>query len=291
MKACWRPHARSSWHRGSGPPPADVAQRAGVSEGILFHRFKSKEALFRAALNPELDDSPEMSQLSALVGQRTVAENLCQAASGFIEILRERLPALMVICSNPGPEGIQGLMREMDPPGKAMVRLLASDLGAEMRRGRLRRVDAEVAARALIGGIFDDAMETLIHGPPEGQPLILSQGIGAGCNRATAGVVVGGQTLPLLLTLLATPVFYSLIDDLGALRTRLTARKNAVDRGAANLDAAISTGAVAAHAPARHAPRAPPQLVRPIRECPARRRAVPSRRRPAPAPAAALPLR
>jgi multidrug efflux pump subunit AcrB len=44
-------------------------------------------------------------------------------------------------------------------------------------------------------------------------PLAVSTGIGSGFNRATSGVVVGGQTLSLLLTLLATPVVYTLVDD------------------------------------------------------------------------------
>jgi len=47
-------------------------------------------------------------------------------------------------------------------------------------------------------------------------PLAVGTGPGAEERRVIAVVIIGGQTLSLVLTLVATPVAYSLLDDLGA---------------------------------------------------------------------------
>src|SRR6266567_2708076 len=60
-------------------------------------------------------------------------------------------------------------------------------------------------------------------------PLALGTGPGAEERRSIAIVVIGGQTLSLLLTLIATPVVYSVLDDLrSTARWRKWAAKTAV---------------------------------------------------------------
>ncbi|HTJ46228.1 MAG TPA: efflux RND transporter permease subunit [Kofleriaceae bacterium] len=76
-------------------------------------------------------------------------------------------------------------------------------------------------------------------------PLVFTNGISSGFSKSIAGIVVGGQTLSLLLTLVAIPVIYTLFDDL-SVKTRRGLRRLfrrdevAVDRGQADLDQAAT---------------------------------------------------
>ena len=68
-------------------------------------------------------------------------------------------------------------------------------------------------------------------------PLAISRGVGAGLARATAASSSAGRRFSLLLTLLATPVAYSLFDDLSRAAKRTFGSKRVVDKGEADLDA------------------------------------------------------
>ncbi|MBI4851835.1 MAG: efflux RND transporter permease subunit [Acidobacteria bacterium] len=55
-------------------------------------------------------------------------------------------------------------------------------------------------------------------------PLAIGTGPGSEERRAVATIVIGGQTLSLFLTLLVTPVAYSIFDDIGQLVSKLFAK-------------------------------------------------------------------
>ncbi|MCP3100799.1 TetR/AcrR family transcriptional regulator [Myxococcus sp. K15C18031901] len=133
---------------------AMVAERARVSEGIIFRRFKTKDGLFRAALDLDLVDPPEIADLEQRVGQGTVVDNLHDAGVALVGILRLLVPLNVLALSNPSRSGPIG-SRARPNPREAYSSILANYTRGEVALGRLRDVDPDLFACAFIGGIND----------------------------------------------------------------------------------------------------------------------------------------
>jgi len=152
--------------RGILATSAEVAQRAGVSEGSIFKRFKTKADLFRAAMGVDVEDVPRaLSVLASLAGSNTVEENLVVAGIQTVGFFTRVMPIMMMSWSNPKVQGCFPAGGEgADPPPLRAQAHVAQYLSAEVQLGRLRTIDVAVIARAYMGAlsayVFSEMLST-----------------------------------------------------------------------------------------------------------------------------------
>lgn len=144
---------------------AEVAKRAGIAEGTLFHRFDSKEALFRAAMR--FDPEDVLSFIDALPGRAGTSDlraTLVAFAEGFIEHARIALPVMMMSWSN--PEGHFCSERGGERQQRQQRVLLAVNrfFEAEMKLGRMKRLPTDILARMLLGSLYQFCMGSMFTG-------------------------------------------------------------------------------------------------------------------------------
>lgn len=165
--------------RGIQATTAEVAQRAGVSEGTLFKRFGTKSALFHACLHVSPESAPWLLRLDAALREtppRPVREVLVEAAREVLAFYRLIVPAIMMRWSNPDSAGAaQTLATGLggEPPPLVASRRTTAWFAAEMARGRLRAVPPEVPARVFLGTLFNYAFLEVLqrdHGLPGPEP-------------------------------------------------------------------------------------------------------------------------
>jgi AcrR family transcriptional regulator len=158
--------------RGFRATTIEVAERAGVSEGSIFKRFKSKLELFRAAMEQHLAQPDWIRSLGERVGKGDLRENLIALGIEFITFFRELMPLIVMAQANPGPDGLPMAFDQPVPPPVRVLQQITAYISAEMRAGRMRKHDPEIAARALAGGLINFVFfETIQRSRPELQMM------------------------------------------------------------------------------------------------------------------------
>lgn len=146
--------------QGASAGTAMIARRAGVSEGILFKRFKTKEALFEAALTADGESNQWRQLLIESAGKSTPRRNLKKAILALFDKLQKLVPKLMVL---------EGQGRHRPPPSGAKAppledaAAITAYLKKEVKNGRLKLAHPERHAHEIVGAVVHCTMLRLRH--------------------------------------------------------------------------------------------------------------------------------
>jgi AcrR family transcriptional regulator len=176
--------------RGMKATTAEVAQRAGISEGALFKRFKTKAALFRAAVEHVGEAPAWITSLPARVGRGSLASELEALALEMLQFARTLMPCVLMAHANNGDGELPVWQGTVPPPIRAL-KALATYFEAEMKLGRVRAGDPEIYARSFAGPIMHFVVMELMHRSQDFMPIASETFV-----RGHVRVLLGGFQSP-----------------------------------------------------------------------------------------------
>ena len=153
---------------------AEVAKRAHVSEGTLFKRFKTKDALFEAAMMQAFHAEAEhfVGSLLGRVGRGVLRQQLEEVAVRGIEFFRKIVALNMMQAANPGRSAFPHRANEEgEHRAVGSRRLFEAYFEAEKRIGRLGDVDAAVLSRTFIAALYNFAAMEVMLGTSDPDPM------------------------------------------------------------------------------------------------------------------------
>jgi AcrR family transcriptional regulator len=149
--------------KGSDATTSEIAAKAGVSHGIIFKRFKTKQALFQCAMQDQSDWGQAIpALLNTSLGRKDVETTLVELGTLFVEKFLMLIPTLMMAWSNKQEtenpaESAAAANKERATKALQSVKTIAAYLEAEYRLGRIRDTDFEVVAQAFVGALWHHA--------------------------------------------------------------------------------------------------------------------------------------
>lgn len=158
--------------RGFQATTAEVAERAGISEGSIFKRFRTKEELFHAAMRAEMEEAEWLAELEARAGVGDVRDSLYVTGMEIIAFMRRIVPLTMMAWSKaPGPDGLPPHVAAPNPPSLRARARIAAWFEGEVQAGRVRRHDPEIVARAFLGALQSYVLFEILHRAHDQAPL------------------------------------------------------------------------------------------------------------------------
>jgi AcrR family transcriptional regulator len=134
----------------------DIAKRAGVSEGSIFNRFPTKEALFEAAMDKQV---PPAFALGRYLGKGDMKTNLVELTVQSIDFLSQLLPSLMLRWSE--RDRADGSLTCNRP--REILHALTAFFSKEAAEGRIGG-DPRIAARIFMGGVWNSCFLQTVAG-------------------------------------------------------------------------------------------------------------------------------
>jgi AcrR family transcriptional regulator len=150
--------ARDAFRReGHAATTADIARRAGISEGTLFYRYRSKEALLAAVIRREAEPPERLRELLRQAGRGSLAAKLEGLVESVLDSATRVHPLFELAQSSPASTIIREAL--LSPPEKAgpqrMIELLGRYFQAEIRLGRVRKTDGNSVGRVIFGACVE----------------------------------------------------------------------------------------------------------------------------------------
>ena len=132
---------------------AAIARRAGVSEGTIFKRFRTKHALFLAAMDVEGHERAWEELLQGTLGRGDIRRTLTEAGDRLLARLQIITPRIMAV-SGSGVTFAKCYSRAARrPPPVEHILILARYFRAETAAGRLRVTAPAALAHLFVGAL------------------------------------------------------------------------------------------------------------------------------------------
>lgn len=158
--------------RGADASTRAIAKRAGVSEAVLFQRFKTKAGLFFAAMAPR---PPDLARVFAAAGREPGAERaLAAVAAGILDYFRSMFEVTLPLMSHPDFQPSALAVGNGHSPERVLHDALVRHLRAARAAGRMQAPDPDAAAMLLIAAVHSLALYERIglHAPRDGAAAI-----------------------------------------------------------------------------------------------------------------------